>query len=207
MREKEDLRICKTKTKLAAALLLLMKTTPIGKLKISQLCDEAHISRATFYNNFDDVQDVLDDYLVRLGKNVVGAVKQKMTGHNDFASAYGFFLTEIHRTILDESTKLSDVIHCLRDEKVFASVHKFVYDCLASLADSFIETDRRVPIDIEKDYLAGAFCGLLPYIEENAQLVAEKQLTQVVYQISYLDFRKTYAEKAPVVLPPIGDKQ
>jgi AcrR family transcriptional regulator len=63
--DKEDLRIIKTKNKLSNALLTLLKEKPIKEIKISELCELAGISRATFYNNFNSVEEVFTYDILR----------------------------------------------------------------------------------------------------------------------------------------------
>lgn len=63
--EKEDLRIVKTKIKLSNALVDLLKKKPMKDIKISELCELANVSRATFYNNFNSVDEVFTYYIIR----------------------------------------------------------------------------------------------------------------------------------------------
>ena len=57
--DKIDRRIIKTKKSLGEALLKLLRKEKIDLIKINELCDEAKVSRATFYNNLDTIVDVL----------------------------------------------------------------------------------------------------------------------------------------------------
>ena len=41
------------------ALTKLLKSKPFDSITVSSICEDAHISRATFYRNFDIVEDVL----------------------------------------------------------------------------------------------------------------------------------------------------
>ncbi len=62
--------MAKTDTRLGVvtALDALMRTTPLERVKVTELCHEAGISRATFYENFQDVYAVTTwmwDYLMQ----------------------------------------------------------------------------------------------------------------------------------------------
>ena len=59
-KRKTDLRVIKTKQKLANTLLEMMTSESIDNIKISSLCTHAGVSRATFYNNFNVIYDVLN---------------------------------------------------------------------------------------------------------------------------------------------------
>ncbi len=61
--EKQDLRIIKTKKKLSEACIDLMKEKPLSDIKVSELCEKAGISRATFYNNFNSVDEIFTYFI------------------------------------------------------------------------------------------------------------------------------------------------
>lgn len=58
---KDNQRIALTKRLLQEGLLRLMKSKPLDKISVSELCKEAGINRATFYRHYDLPRDVLDD--------------------------------------------------------------------------------------------------------------------------------------------------
>lgn len=43
------------------AFLEMLKTQPFHKIRITRLCENADIARATFYANYIDVYDLLDE--------------------------------------------------------------------------------------------------------------------------------------------------
>ncbi len=54
-----DTRVQYTKNALKTALLSIMKTKPISKITIKELCDEAGLNRGTFYLHYMEPNDVL----------------------------------------------------------------------------------------------------------------------------------------------------
>lgn len=58
---KQDLRVTVTKRMIQEALLRLLENDRIEKVKISQLCEEAGINRATFYRHYETLQDTLNE--------------------------------------------------------------------------------------------------------------------------------------------------
>lgn len=56
---KQDLRIAVTKRMIKEALLRLLETKPLEKIKVNELCSESGINRATFYRHYETLQDVL----------------------------------------------------------------------------------------------------------------------------------------------------
>lgn len=56
-----DTRIQYTKSALKGALLRILKTKPIAKVTIKELCEEAHLNRGTFYLHYCEPNDVLKE--------------------------------------------------------------------------------------------------------------------------------------------------
>lgn len=48
---------------LSDALIILMKKKPLSKIKISELCEKAGVSRISYYRNYSSFEDILIDYL------------------------------------------------------------------------------------------------------------------------------------------------
>lgn len=62
--EKGDLRIIKTTKVLNAAMLALLEQCNFRKITVRDLCEEAQISRATFYARYADKYDFLKGWLI-----------------------------------------------------------------------------------------------------------------------------------------------
>lgn len=58
--EKEDLRVVRTRKLLCSSLMSLMQTTSFDKLSVNDICKKAMVHRATFYNHFNDKNDLLN---------------------------------------------------------------------------------------------------------------------------------------------------
>lgn len=56
---KQDLRVAVTKRMIKESLLDLLKTKPLNKIKIKELCETSCVNRATFYRHYGTLQDVL----------------------------------------------------------------------------------------------------------------------------------------------------
>lgn len=59
--KKENQRILLTKRLLQEGLLRLLETKDLEKISVTELCREAGINRATFYNHYDSPQSLLAD--------------------------------------------------------------------------------------------------------------------------------------------------
>lgn len=58
--DKEDLRVTRTRKLLCTSLMNLMQTTSFDKLSVNDICNKAMVHRATFYNHFNDKNDLLN---------------------------------------------------------------------------------------------------------------------------------------------------
>lgn len=56
---KQDMRIAVTKRMIKDALLRLLETKTLDKIKVSALCEESGVNRATFYRHYETLQEVL----------------------------------------------------------------------------------------------------------------------------------------------------
>lgn len=72
----KDPRIIRTKTLLHEALLELVQQTPIQEIKISQLTAHATISRATFYQYYRNIQEVMEEVIQLNLQHVIKVLNQ-----------------------------------------------------------------------------------------------------------------------------------
>ena len=54
MKQKQDLRIIKTKKNLYESLIDLLSEKPFEEIKVSDICEHAYINRSTFYAHYSD---------------------------------------------------------------------------------------------------------------------------------------------------------
>lgn len=76
---KNDLRVAVTKRMIKEALLRLLDTTPLDKIKISGLCEASGVNRATFYRHYDSLQAVLGEIESEFFHNMPRPVRQPKT--------------------------------------------------------------------------------------------------------------------------------
>ena len=70
MRQKEDLRIRKTKATLYKSYLDLITKKDYDQIKISDLCKKANINRSTFYDHFKDKEELASSLLIDTKKEI-----------------------------------------------------------------------------------------------------------------------------------------
>jgi AcrR family transcriptional regulator len=88
--KREDLRIVKTEKALTEAMFALLGRKPFGKITVYDLCDEALISRATFYTHYNDKYDLLRRCLLMIKDDVLeGTGPGARAGSEDCGGAEG----------------------------------------------------------------------------------------------------------------------
>ncbi len=63
MKEKEDLRIRKTRATLLKSLEYILKNKSFEKITITDICKQAKINRSTFYEHYIEKEDLLKDLI------------------------------------------------------------------------------------------------------------------------------------------------
>lgn len=58
---KQDLRISVTKRMIKEALIDLLHSKPLSKIRVNELCEHSGVNRTTFYRHYESLQDVLQE--------------------------------------------------------------------------------------------------------------------------------------------------
>lgn len=77
---KNDRRVSYTKMVLKQSLLELIKTKPVSKITVKEICENADINRATFYAHFTDVADMLSQIENTLYGEIQASLEKGWTG-------------------------------------------------------------------------------------------------------------------------------
>lgn len=162
--KKEDKRIVKTKQKMCEALLFLMKDEPLDEIRISKLCQVSNISRATFYNNFKTVYDVLDCYLDLLKTQMSELYRVKMRSKkNTIQEAMLYLLTESFDYLLDKR----EIIISFMDNNAGRNLTQMVSNFLKSTILSILkehETELKQQLTVSIEYAASFLSGGISFL-------------------------------------------
>ncbi len=71
---KNDHRIAVTKKMIAQTFLELVKTKPASAITVKELCENAHINRATFYAHYENILDLADSIRQELTGKIIASV-------------------------------------------------------------------------------------------------------------------------------------
>ena len=86
MNTQNDNRSLMTKKKMADALLLLMKKTPVYQISVQQLTRTADINRSTFYYYYDNIFELLKEIETRFFEELESALDSHMIQKKNDAS-------------------------------------------------------------------------------------------------------------------------
>lgn len=120
MEQKEDLRIKRTKLLLSNSLISLMQNRPYNKISVNDICDNAMVHRATFYNHFYDKDDLFDYVLSSISDELFEKAKR----NDNFNTSKEMYLSLISCAI-DFLIENKDKIRCILknfNEKLFKVV-------------------------------------------------------------------------------------
>lgn len=92
---KEDLRITRTRKLLSNALFELLETMPFEKISVIDICNKAMVHRATFYNHFENKEELLEYAIDEIKEYLFSASIE----NEKFASTKDMYMTLISKVI------------------------------------------------------------------------------------------------------------
>lgn len=169
---KIDLRILKTKEKLTEALVeTLKKDIPLYDVTISDLCDAAGISRATFYNNFYSVDDIFSYRVEQLEESI--EKKYFQVGKRKNSSRESVLKELFYYVCIEIDNLYDDFYGIVEDQYVGAALQKVLFKyCSLFIKNTncFTPTDAKnskIPYDVSTTVLAGSLSSLILIILQN----------------------------------------
>lgn len=118
-KETKDRRVRYTKTVLRESLLELMKTQPINKITVTDICGKADINRGTFYAHYTDPYDLLKQIEEELLHTIEGSLQAKTTQE---------LLLEIFQAILQHGELCKILFSEYGDKEFLKRVMYIAYD-------------------------------------------------------------------------------
>lgn len=102
-----DARTRYTKMVIRSSLIALLKTKPLKKVTVKELCELSEINRATFYRYYCDVFDLVE----KLEQSFLGELSKDIQGNtpHDFKGTFTLILTrikadgELYQTLFSEN--------------------------------------------------------------------------------------------------------
>lgn len=96
--ESKDIRIIKTKKNIEDTFLNLIKEKPFSDITIKDICDDAMISRSTFYAHYKDKYDLLEYFFEKIISNFI-------------AIGVTYFSDKSHNLKIETASNILNYIH------------------------------------------------------------------------------------------------
>lgn len=167
------------------ALLSLMKEKPYAAISIANICQRADLSRQTFYNFFNEKDDILRCYLNECYEEMSLELQSKEELQmNDITDSFAKFFAK------HEERLTLMVNHGL--ENIIAQV---ISDSIASFSSQFTPDEKTHRCVYGNAFLTGALTQLLITWFNDTERLTSEELSELLLSI----FSGSY-----YVLPPLG---
>lgn len=193
---KTDKRIMKTRAALTRALIDLLQQQAYHEITVSSLCKEANISRATFYNNFETVDDILPYYFetrsVELQK-----IFQKNLLMNEGISFHDSYKNMIRQIVMLLNQEYYPIFRSIALRNDAGHINMVVEGFIENVVTDFLleHAPRRslnVPIEMVASALSGAITGALLYLYHHHDEYSEDDMCDVIENLTWSVFSAAY---------------
>lgn len=156
MKEKNDLRVIKTRKNLYESLISLLKEKTFEEIKVSDICNQALINRSTFYAHYNDKYELFADLI----ENLKSSLAYELSLNTHISNSKEYYL-EMLRIFLDHVDKEKNVYLAIMVHNRNSVIIDMVYSTLNDDIKKRIEMDhpksgKTIPSDIIAKFYLGA---------------------------------------------------
>lgn len=184
---KEDARIVRTKRDLANALEELLKEKSIDDISIKDITDKALISKNTFYNNFNDKNELLVFLFERYEQSLIKEIKPILD--KTFYATRIFSFKKVVELIVHffytTSLPIKEIIQHDSSKVLFYALDVFIQDIFKRLEknyDKFIT--KKVNSEITGPFYGGAFASTIYFAYVNGLKMSEKEMAKDLLRLT-----------------------
>ena len=199
---KEDRRVQRTKALLRDSLVALILENGYDAVKVSHITEHANLARATFYLHYKDKDDLLTKSLFA----VFDELAQKV-GDVD-ADTLVTFNSSLRKLPFDHAQKYRDLYRvALMSPHGISTVtnHARQYisqHILGQLTRILPEAQKRIPLPIVANYMAGALIAVLSWWIEEGEQYDSDYMAETFYWISLPTLSMLLGVNNPPPIPP-----
>ena len=166
-KEKEDLRIVRTRKLLSNTLLDLMEKESIEKISVIDLCNTAMINRATFYAHFEDKYHLLNFALEELKDELYESFTHDKQFTDPFDALRSIVLI-CADFVFDNRNHIYNILRVNRNEKVLATIEDSLVQCIKYQLGKYKATyDFLIPSTVIATFLAGGLVSTTLLVIDN----------------------------------------
>ena len=197
MEFKEDLRIQKTRRDLRKSILELLKSNPLEKISVKEICDHAMVNRITFYKYYEDKYLLLDDALNEIKDNILNSIpKSKSFESIDEASAYFVGILE---TVIKYIEDNLNFIYALEQNSSIKLINIVSFVCESGINDLLVEINKVKPlkysIPVTASFIYGGFVSALTYLIHHKNTNYKKELDLLIEDLKSNIFKIDFLYK------------
>ena len=171
----------RTKHNFETALATLSKTTPLPKITVKALCEQAQLSRNAFYFHYADIDALIED----IENNMYAAITElleevKPIGFPECVNATVRRLPDLFISHRDITMML---INSPYSSEFVASVDKLFGDFFFQYFSAYHNTKFRVGYDYFYAFLSSGFYGLLNRYLQDPDAMPRERFTALAYTL------------------------
>ena len=175
----EDVRIVKTKNDIEKAMINLLTEKNYDKITVKDICTEAKISRATFYNQFKDKNDYVKKYRMTVIKKITRAIaKDDRTSQENLLKKLLTLITQQEELFLmlismNGSPEVQETFKLMIRENAKQNILKYL--------DIQFHTERE--IHYFTVFMSNAIFGLIQEWVRNGRNESPEELIDIILKI------------------------
>lgn len=184
---KEDARIVRTKRDLANALEDLLKERSISEISIKDITDRALISKNTFYNNFNDKNELLVFLFERYENALLKEIKPILDKTFYATRIFNFrkSIEVIVHFFYTTDLPFKQMIQNDTSRVLFYSLNVFIQDIFTRLEKNYDKfLTKKVNSKITSAFYAGAFASTIYFAYVKGLDIEEKELSHDLIRLS-----------------------
>lgn len=171
MKNKEDLRIRKTKAILYKTYLDLISNKDYNQIKISDICKKANINRSTFYDHFKDKEELASSLLIDTKKELENEINS-ITNHNSLQNYLYNIIIKIQELL--ENNMIIKALKISNLDLIKNTISSIIYEKIKK--ELVKEKNNYIDPDTYATFYSEGLSSLL--LKENIKLEEIKKLLQ-----------------------------
>lgn len=181
-----DKRVLQTKKRLTDALLAELKKQPIYCIKVSDLCKAAGISRATFYNNFDSMDEIVFNLLTRFEEPIHQKAEEIRKEEDlSLSEATKRFIYSVVEILSAHYDVFAQILTGNSGIAVFDRRFNFYKQDFVSILDNFKDYIRDIPFERLCFHAASSLTGRIAYFARHPNKYTLEEQQSYVYSLTY----------------------
>ncbi len=183
---KEDPRSLRSRRDLANALESLLTKKDFSGITVKQICDEALVSRLTFYNHFRNKRDLLCDCFLRWTAGIGSATLSTIGGKSNAIEARRTIIKSLVHLFYSKEQLLKNLVANDHSRVIYWLLTKACQEIIAKVHGLFAsDLYSGIPAMLRESYYAGAFVNVLYAGITGKELVSENQMCDFLYRLTF----------------------